>query len=190
MTPEPARRRYGLALLPIVIFAGLALVFWKGLSGDPSNLPSALIGKPVPEFALPAIENSNIPGLTSGDLKSGKIFVVNIWASWCGPCRLEHPVLLELSKREDIRLVGINNKDKAENARRFLGTLGQPYAAIGADIDGRTTIDWGSYGVPETFIIDGKGIIRFKWIGPLSPEIMTGVFANEIEKAKQLVPVN
>ncbi len=116
--------------------------------------------------------------------QKGKPVVVNKWASWCGPCRLEHPILMELSKRTDIRLYGINNKDKPENARRFLGTLGQPFAAIGADTNGRTTIDWGSYGVPETFIVDGKGIIRFKWIGPLSAEIMTGVFANEIEKAK------
>ena len=184
MNPEPTKRRLGIALLPIVIFAGLVLVFWKGLSGDPSNLPSVLIGKPVPDFILPAIADSNIPGLTSADLKAGGVSVVNIWASWCGPCRLEHPILLELSKRTDIRLYGINNKDKAENARRFLGTLGQPYAAIGADSDGRTTIDWGSYGVPETFIVDGKGIIRFKWIGPLSPEVLAGVFASEIEKAK------
>ncbi len=173
-----------MAFLPIVIFAGLALVFWKGLFGDPTNLPSALIGKPVPDFALSAIEGSNIPGLTYADLKSGNVSIVNIWASWCGPCRLEHPILMELSKRTDLRLVGINNKDKAENARRFLGTLGQPYAAIGADTDGRTTIDWGSYGVPETFIVDGKGIIRFKWIGPLSAEIMTKIFTDEIEKAK------
>lgn len=160
-------------------------MFWKGLFGNPSELPSALIGKPVPDFILPAIADSNIPGLASAELKSGKVSVVNIWASWCGPCRLEHPILMELSKRNDIRLVGINNKDKAENARRFLGTLGQPYAAIGADTDGRATIDWGSYGVPETFIIDGKGIIRFKWIGPLSAEIMAKVFTSEIEKAKQ-----
>ena len=184
MTPEPTRRRLGIALLPIVIFAGLTLVLLKGLFGNPSMLPSVLIGKPIPEFALAAIEGSDIPGLTSADLKTGEVSVVNIWASWCGPCRLEHPLLMELSKRTDIRLYGINNKDKAENARRFLGTLGQPFAAIGADTDGRTTIDWGSYGVPETFIVDGKGIIRFKWIGPLSPEIKNGVFANEIEKAK------
>ena len=190
MTPEPTHRRLGIALLPIIIFAGLALIFWKGLSGNPSVLPSVLIGKPVPEFTLPAIEGSTIPGLTSADLKSGEVSIVNIWASWCGPCRQEHPVLMELSKRTDIRLVGINNKDKAENARRFLGTLGQPFAAIGADTDGRVTIDWGSYGVPETFIIDGKGIIRFKWIGPLTPEIIARVFANEIEKAKQPVPSN
>lgn len=188
MTAESPRQRLGLALLPIVIFAGLALVFWRGLSGDPSNLPSALIGKPAPDFSLSAVEGSNIPGLTSGNLKTGGVSVVNIWASWCGPCRLEHPILMELSKRADIRLYGINNKDKAENARRFLGTLGQPFAAIGADSSGRTTIDWGSYGVPETFIVDGKGIIRYKWIGPLSPEILAGTFAGEIEKAKQPLP--
>jgi cytochrome c biogenesis protein CcmG/thiol:disulfide interchange protein DsbE len=188
VTAEPTRRRLGLALLPIVIFTGLALVFWKGLSGDPSNLPSALIGKPAPDFSLSALEGSDIPALTSADLKTGAVSVVNIWASWCGPCRLEHPILMELSKRTDIRLYGINNKDKPENARRFLGTLGQPFAAIGADTSGRTTIDWGSYGVPETYIVDGKGIIRFKWIGPLSAKIMARTFAGEIEKAKQPLP--
>ena len=174
--------------MPIAVFATLAIILWYGLSRNPNNLPSALIGKSVPAFSLPAIEGSNIPSFTSADLKSGNVSVVNIWASWCGPCRLEHPILMELSKRTDIRLYGINNKDSPENARRFLGTLGQPYAAIGADSDGRTTIDWGSYGVPETFIVDGKGIIRFKWIGPLSPEIMAGTFAGEIEKAKQPLP--
>jgi cytochrome c biogenesis protein CcmG, thiol:disulfide interchange protein DsbE len=188
VTELPTRRRLGFALVPVVIFTGLALLFWRGLYGNPSELPSVLIGKPVPVFSLPSIEGSDIPGFASADLGTGSISVVNIWASWCGPCRLEHPVLTELAKRGDIRLYGINNKDKAENARRFLGTLGQPFAAIGADINGRTTIDWGSYGVPETFIVDGKGIIRFKWIGPLSPEMMMGVFADEIEKAK--LPLN
>lgn len=174
--------------MPIAVFASMAIILWYGLSRNPNDLPSALIGKSVPEFSLPAIEGSNIPSFTSADLKSGGVSVVNIWASWCGPCRLEHPIMMELSKRTDIRLYGINNKDKPENARRFLGTLGQPYVAIGADTDGRTTIDWGSYGVPETFIVDGQGMIRFKWIGPLSPEIMAGTFAGEIEKAKQPLP--
>ena len=188
MTLTPTPRRPGLVLLPVAIFASLAIILWYGLSRNPNDLPSALIGKPVPEFALPAIDGSNIPSFTSADLKAGGVSVVNIWASWCGPCRLEHPILMELSKRTDIRLFGINNKDKAENARRFLGTLGQPFAAIGADTNGRTTIDWGSYGVPETFIVDGKGMIRFKWIGPLSAEILAGTFAGEIEKAKQPLP--
>jgi cytochrome c biogenesis protein CcmG, thiol:disulfide interchange protein DsbE len=177
--------RLGLALVPVLVFAGLALVFWKGLSGNPSELPSVLIGKPVPEFSLPAIADSNIATFTSGDLKSGQVSIVNIWASWCGPCRMEHPILTELSKRTDITLYGIDNKDSAENAKRFLGTLGQPFAAIGADENGRTTIDWGSYGVPETFVVDGNGIIRFKWIGPLSPEVVSGVLSEQIEKAKR-----
>ena len=179
------KRRFGFALIPVVIFTGLALVFWKGLSGNPSELPSALIGKPVPEFNLTAISGSTTPTFTSNDLKSGQVSIVNIWASWCGPCRMEHPLLTELSKRTDIKLYGIDNKDNAENAKRFLGALGQPFAAIGADENGRTTIDWGSYGVPETFIVDGKGIIRFKWIGPLSPEVISGVLSEQIEKAKQ-----
>ena len=178
------RRRLGFALIPVVLFAGLALVFWKGLYGNPSELPSVLIGKPVPVFTLPALAGSGIPGLSSADLKAGNISVVNIWASWCVPCRQEQPLLLELAKRSDIRLYGINNKDSTDNAKRFLGTLGQPYAAIGADEKGRTTIDWGSYGVPETFIVDGTGTIRFKWIGPLSPEVMSGVLSAQIEKAK------
>ena len=176
--------RLGFAVVPVLVFAGLALIFWKGLYGDPSRLPSTLIGKPVPDFSLAPIAGSDIPGLASGDLKSGHVSVVNIWASWCGPCRMEHPLLTELSKRNDIQLYGIDNKDDADNARRFLGTLGQPFARIGADENGRTTIDWGSYGVPETFIVDGKGIIRFKWIGPLSPEVMEGTLSREIEKAK------
>lgn len=179
------KRRLGFALVPVLIFAGLALVFWKGLSGNPSELPSVLIGKPVPEFSLPGIADSNIATFTSNDLKSGQVSLVNIWASWCGPCRMEHPLLMELSKRTDIKLYGIDNKDSAENAKRFLGTLGQPFAAIGADENGRTTIDWGSYGVPETFVVDGQGVIRFKWIGPLSPEVMSGVLSEQIEKAKR-----
>jgi cytochrome c biogenesis protein CcmG, thiol:disulfide interchange protein DsbE len=179
------KRRLGLALVPVCIFAGLALVFWKGLSGNPSELPSVLIGKPVPEFSLPAIAGTDIPGLTAADLRSGQVSLVNIWASWCGPCRVEHPLLMELSKRTDIHLYGINNKDDADNAKRFLGTMGQPFAAIGADKNGRTTIDWGSYGVPETFVVDGRGIIRFKWIGPLSPETISTTLSQEIEKAKQ-----
>jgi cytochrome c biogenesis protein CcmG, thiol:disulfide interchange protein DsbE len=182
--PAPQKRQLIFALVPVVVFAGLAVSFFFGLGGDPRELRSVLIGKPAPEFALPAIKGSNIPGLASADLKSGGVTVVNIWASWCGPCRYEHPLLMELSKRQDIRLVGINNKDEAANALKFLNTLGQPFAAIGADESGRVAIDWGGYGVPETFIIDGGGIIRFKWVGPLSPEALGG-FLGEIEKAKQ-----
>jgi cytochrome c biogenesis protein CcmG/thiol:disulfide interchange protein DsbE len=179
----PPRRRIWLAILPALAFAGLALLFWRGLSGDPSQVPSALINKTVPEFNLPAIDGLGVPGLGSNDLKDGKVTVVNVWASWCGPCRTEHPLLMELAGRSDIRLVGINYKDDPENARRFLGSLGQPFAAIGADQAGRSAVDWGVYGVPETFVVDGKGIIRYKSIGPLTPEIVATKLNIEIKKA-------
>jgi cytochrome c biogenesis protein CcmG, thiol:disulfide interchange protein DsbE len=179
-----------ITLLPVVIFVGLAALLFKGLSGDPSTLPSTLINRSVPEFSLPAIPGLNTPGLRAQDLRQGKVTVVNIWASWCGPCRAEHPVLMELSKRNDVILVGINNKDDVANAARFLGALGQPFAAIGADTSGRTTIDWGGYGVPETFIVDGMGIIRYKHVGPLGPDALTGRFAEEIKKAAQALPSN
>jgi cytochrome c biogenesis protein CcmG/thiol:disulfide interchange protein DsbE len=175
--------RRWITLLPVLVFVGVAILFWKGLSGDPSTLPSTLINRPVPSFQLPAVVGLSVPGLSDVALKQGKVSVVNIWASWCAPCRAEHPVLLALSKRTDIQLVGINNKDEPANAARFLGALGQPFAAIGSDITGRTTIDWGGYGVPETFIVDGQGIIRYKHIGPLTADIALGKFSDEIQKA-------
>ncbi len=181
---DEARPRIAWALIPVIVFAGLALIFWWGLFGNPSEIPSVLIGKPAPSFKLEPIKDLGLPGLASAELKQGGITVVNIFASWCVPCRQEHPLLMELAKRQDIRLVGINNKDEPDNARRFLGTLGNPFAAIGADPNGRVTIDWGSYGVPETFIVDGTGVIRFKWIGPISPDVLTGILSREIEKAK------
>jgi cytochrome c biogenesis protein CcmG, thiol:disulfide interchange protein DsbE len=173
------------ALLPVLAFILVGFLFWRGLSGDPGTLPSVLLNKPVPAFALAAIPELGVPGLQGADLKSGKVTLVNIWASWCAPCRAEHPVLMELSKRGDITLVGINNKDKPDNALRFLETLGQPFAAVGADTTGRTTIDWGGYGVPETFIIDGKGNIRHKHVGPL---VNAAVLDAEIKKAAQPLP--
>lgn len=185
MSAEPApRRRTWLALVPVIAFVALALVFWRGLSGNPSEIPSVLIGKPVPAFALPAVPDLGVPGFDQAALQSGTVTLVNVWASWCGPCRAEHPVLMELAKRSDIRLYGLNYKDEPENARRFLGMLGQPYAAVVADENGRAAVDWGVYGVPETFVIDGTGIIRFKWIGPLTPEAIAGPLAAEIDKAK------
>jgi cytochrome c biogenesis protein CcmG, thiol:disulfide interchange protein DsbE len=178
------RRRALLAAIPLVGFAGLAALFWRGLSGDPSRLPSRLIGQQAPDFKLPSIAGLPLPGLQTADLKQGSITLVNIFASWCAPCRDEHPILMELSKRPDIHLVGINNKDKPDNAIRFLNALGNPYQKIGADDDGRVTIDWGGYGVPETFVVDGNGTIRHKIIGPLSPERVTSQLIPEIEKAK------
>jgi len=182
MTVRSSRRLWPV-ILPVIFFAGLAALLWRGLAGEPSKIPSALIGKPAPEVTLPAIEGSTIPAFDTASLKAGSVTAINVWGSWCGPCRLEHPLLEELAKRSDIRLFGINYKDEPENARRFLGTLGQPYAAIVADREGRAAVDWGVYGVPETFIVDGAGFIRYKWIGPLTRESLTAL-AHEIEKAK------
>jgi len=166
---NPSLRIARLASVPLAVFAVLAAVFFIGLEGDdPSVVPSALIGQEVPAFELPPLEGMGLPGLASADLARGKVTLVNVFASWCGPCRLEHPVLMELSKRGDIAVVGINYKDEPENARRFLASLGVPYQAVGADPTGRASIDWGVYGVPETFVVDGRAIIRFKWVGPVS----------------------
>ena len=187
---EPKRTRIWVVLIPVLIFAGLALMFWRGLSGNPSEIPSALIGKPVPDFDLHAVDGLNVPGFADEDLKKGKVTVVNVWASWCAPCRIEHPLLQELAKRTDIQLFGMNYKDEPENAVRFLNTLGQPFAAVGMDRDGRTAVDWGVYGVPETFIVDGQGMIRHKHIGPLTPEAIAGEMASEIEKSKTPLPQN
>jgi cytochrome c biogenesis protein CcmG/thiol:disulfide interchange protein DsbE len=184
----PQRARLWVVLIPVIVFAALAGLFWKGLSGKPSEIPSALINKPVPDFVLNPIPGLNVPGFATADLQKGKVAVVNVWASWCVPCRVEHPLLSELAKRPDITLYGLNYKDEPENATRFLGTLGQPFAAVGADRSGRTAVDFGVYGVPETFVIDGEGNIRYKHIGPLTAEAVTGSLASEIEKAKTPLP--
>lgn len=188
--PEPAakRSRIWVVLIPVILFAALAALFWKGLSGNPSEIPSALINKPVPDFTLQPVSGLDVPGLATADLRTGKVAVVNVWASWCAPCRIEHPLLTELARRPDITLLGINYKDEPENAVRFLGVLGQPFAAIGSDRDGRTAVNWGVYGVPETFVVDGQGFIRYKHIGPLTPEAITGKLSAEIEKAKTPLP--
>jgi len=190
---NPAHRRSWLPLVPLIGFLGLAAIFWVGLSSDPSEIPSALVNKPVPEFSLPPVagltrDGQPVPGFSSQDLKRGEVSVVNVWGSWCAPCRQEHPLLMALSQRPDIRLVGINQKDVPENAARFLGTLGQPFAAVGADNSGRVSLDWGVYGVPETFIVDGQGFIRFKWIGALTEAGIRDVLPPEIEKAKKALP--
>lgn len=172
------------ALLPVVLFGALAVLFGLGLKGgDPSKLPSALLNKPVPEFILPALEGIDRPGLQTADFAQGQVTVVNIFASWCVPCRDEHPLLMKLAGQTRARLVGINYKDKPEHARRFLGDLGNPYAAIGFDDSGRTGIEWGVSGVPETFIVDRKGIIRLKFIGPLSDEAIAKAILPAIASA-------
>ena len=180
-----------LVLLPLVVFAGLAMLFLFQLTlgGDPQKIPSALINKPAPEFSLGPVEDLNrdgapVPGFSRDDLM-GKISVVNIFASWCVPCRQEHPLMEDLGRVEGVQLIGINYKDKPENARRFLGSLGNPYDMIGADDAGRAAIEWGVYGVPETYIVDDNGMIRYKFIGPLNPSSYTEVFLPELKKVME-----
>jgi cytochrome c biogenesis protein CcmG/thiol:disulfide interchange protein DsbE len=179
--PVSVRRRLWV-LLPLVAFLALAALLYARLgAGDPSRIPSALINKPVPDFSLPPIIEGEGIGLADEDFAEG-VHVVNVWASWCGPCRLEHPILMRLAEDERFQVAGINYKDVPENARRFLGALGNPFARIGADRQGTTGIDWGVYGVPETFIVK-DGVIVHKFVGPLSEEALTADFMPALEGA-------
>jgi cytochrome c biogenesis protein CcmG, thiol:disulfide interchange protein DsbE len=171
------------ALSPVVLFLALAVGLFFGLGTDTRTVPSVLIGKPAPVMDMMPIEGLATKGFSAADFKNGRVTLVNIFGSWCAPCRLEHPLLMELSKRDDLQIFGINTKDKPADVFAFLAELGQPYDAIGEDRSGRIAIEWGGYGVPETFIIDAQGIIRFKRVGPLTPESFKDVKA-EIEKAK------
>ena len=182
--PQPKGKGPSLLyLLPLGFFVSLVLIFFVQLrSGtDPEAIPSALVGRLAPAFDLPALEGTGVPGLSRADL-DGKVTVVNIFASWCAPCRQEHPILTRLSA-SGVRVVGINYKDNADNARRFLAELGNPYSAIGVDARGRAAIDWGVYGVPETFVVGPDGVIRHKFIGPLTPEAVRDVLMPAIAKA-------
>lgn len=173
-----------IVLLPLLVFLGLAGLFLSQLlSGrDEAAVPSALIGLPAPQTNLPALEGSNLPGLDSKAF-AGKVTLVNVFASWCAPCREEHPVLLQLSQDKRFVMDALNYKDQAQNARRFLGDLGNPFQAIGVDEAGRTAIDWGVYGVPETFVIGKDGKIAYKHVGPLTGESARDVLLPQIEKA-------
>jgi cytochrome c biogenesis protein CcmG/thiol:disulfide interchange protein DsbE len=168
-------RRLGVAL-PLLVFAALAGLFWYALQGgDPSRLPSAMIGKPVPEFTLPAIaelkaDSGDVPGFASSDLGKGEPTIVNVFASWCAECQVEHPLLMALAKEPGIRLFGIDYKDDDSSARRFLGRYGNPYGKVGSDSSGRVAIDFGVYGVPETYVISGDGKIAYRHVGPLTEE--------------------
>lgn len=183
-TETPARARRLIVLLPLLIFLGLAGLFlMQLLSGrDTSEVPSALIGLPAPPTNLPALEGMNLPGLDSKQF-AGEVTLVNVFASWCGPCRDEHPVLLALSQDKRFVIAALNYKDQPENARRFLGNLGNPFQAIGVDAAGRAAIDWGVYGVPETFVVGKDGKIAYKHVGPLTPGSAQTLLLPEIEKA-------
>ena len=171
-------RRVGVLLWPLAIFAILAGIFAFALrSGDPSKLPSALLGKPVPNIALAGVEGLSdgtrpIGGFAGADLAAGQVSVVNFWASWCVPCVQEHPVLVALKEKTGVRLYGVNYKDQAAAARRFLGRYGNPFSAVGVDGDGRAAIEWGVYGMPETFVVDGQGRIAYKHVGPIGAEAL------------------
>lgn len=180
----PPPRRSLLVFLPLILFLGLAALFLIRLyAGDASRLPSALIGKPAPAFDLAAVPGLDRPGLASADLKSGQVTLVNFFASWCLPCRQEQPALMALAK-EGQRLVGIAYKDQPPNTRRFLEEDGNPYAAIGADPDGRTGIDFGVYGVPETYVVKGDGTIAHKVVGPLTEDNIKNELLPAIAAAK------
>ena len=174
--------------LPLLAFAALAAIFWFRLgTGDPSRIPSALIGRPAPQTALPPLaglvnNGAQVPGLDPAAFK-GKVSVVNVWASWCVPCHDEAPLLTELARDQRLQIVGINYKDSPDNARRFLGRYGNPFGIVGVDSNGRGSIEWGVYGVPETFVIGRDGRIAYKLIGAITPQNLETTLKPQIEKA-------
>jgi cytochrome c biogenesis protein CcmG/thiol:disulfide interchange protein DsbE len=182
------KRRSWLVALPLLLFVALAAIFLARLySGDPSKIPSALIGRPAPQTPLPQLEGlardgAQVPGLDPQIFK-GKVSVVNVWASWCVPCHDEAPLLTELAKDKRLQIVGINYKDAPDNARRFLGRYGNPFGIVGVDANGRASIEWGVYGVPETFVVGRDGAIAYKMVGPVTPENFQSVLKAEIDKA-------
>jgi cytochrome c biogenesis protein CcmG/thiol:disulfide interchange protein DsbE len=181
-------RRRVIVLAPLVVFLALVALFLIRLySGDPSRIPSALIGHPAPQTNLPPVaglerDGAAVPGIDAASFK-GAVTVVNVWASWCVPCHDEAPLLLRLAQDSRFRLIGINYKDEPDNARRFLGRYGNPFAAAGADLNGRAGIEWGVYGVPETFVVGRDARIAYKLVGPITADNINMVLKPEIEKA-------
>ena len=186
MSPAAPRRRLALAVLPLIVFLGLAgLLYLRLGAGDDSVLPSALIGRPAPALKLATLDGAP---MTEAALRDGKVTVVNVFGSWCEPCHYEHPALLALAQSPDVKagkvaLIGMAQKDSAENVRRFLGADGDPYSRVALDPDGRAGIDWGVYGVPETFIVRGDGKLMFKLVGPMSAETLDREVKPQILKA-------
>lgn len=173
--------------LPLLIFIGLFVAFMVGLTLNPREIPSARIGKPVPDFSLPPLEGDGV-GLSTADMTDGdNIIIVNFFASWCGPCRLEHPSLMKLGQLDGVKLYGISYKDKPENSLSFLKTLGNPYVRVGMDLKGRNAIDWGVTGTPETFVVK-NGIIRYQHIGPIYDVQVGELFLPLVKKLRQEGP--
>jgi len=187
-----AKRKRGLGwvIAPLIVFGALVAVFAFALQGgDPSRLPSALIGKPAPATEFPALEGlladeKPVSGFASKDLATGQPVIVNFWASWCIPCAEEQPLLLDLQRRSGVALYGVNYKDDPVAARRFLGRYGNPFTAVGTDAKGRGAIEWGVYGMPETFVLNGKGEIVFKHVGPISQASIASKLMPAIERAR------
>jgi cytochrome c biogenesis protein CcmG/thiol:disulfide interchange protein DsbE len=175
--------RYIIPFLLFLVFAGFLLL---GIDRNPSEIPSPLIGKPAPDWSLPRLDpggrpasgaeaqagQAGEPSQTAGAALKGEPYLLNVWASWCAPCLQEHPLLVDLAKRKLVKIVGINYKDKPQDARDWIARHGNPFTVIAADREGRTAIDFGVYGVPETFLVDAQGVIRFKHIGALTPDVV------------------
>jgi cytochrome c biogenesis protein CcmG, thiol:disulfide interchange protein DsbE len=193
-TPPAPKRGLQWVIVPVVVFAALLALFGFALTtGDPSKLPSALIGKPVPVTEFPPLAGLTdgthpVPGFTSAILADGNVSVVNFWASWCVPCAEEQALLMALKEKTGVPLYGVNYKDEAGSARRFLGRYGNPFKALGTDDNGRGAIEWGVYGMPETFVVNGKGEIVFKHVGPISPESLASKLIPAIESARKPPP--
>ena len=182
------KQRNLLLLLPLIVFLALAALFFYRLgAGDPARIPSALIGRPAPVTNLPPLpglqrDGKSVPGPGATTFQ-GPVTLVNVWASWCVPCHDEAPFLEQLAKDKRIQLVGINYKDPPDNARRFLNRYGNPFSAVGRDEAGRASIDWGVYGVPETFLVGRDGRIAYKLVGPITTDNLARTLLPEIEKA-------
>src|SRR4051812_44618547 len=182
------KRGSWLVALPLIFFVALAAIFLARLhGGDPSKIPSALIGRPAPQPPLPPLPDlvsggAPVPGLDPAALK-GKVSIVNVWAPWCVPCHDEEPLVVELGRDRRFQIIGINYKDGPDNARRFLGRYGNPYDVVGVDGNGRASIEWGVYGVPETFVVGREGNIVYKLVGPITAQNINAVLRPEIEKA-------
>lgn len=170
--------------IPIGLFAAIGVLLWYGLSLDPKKIPSPLVGKPLPAFELATLADAK--RVVSNETLRGRVYLLNVWASWCVACREEHPLLNELARTKAVPIIGLNYKDKREDARQWLAALGNPYEMSLADSDGRVGIELGVYGVPETFVIDKAGVIRYKQIGPINAEVWEKKLApllRELEKS-------
>jgi len=157
-------------IIPLAVFIALAAFLAVGLTRDPREVPSPFIGKAAPAFRLEQVADANM-AFTPAEMK-GKVWLLNVWASWCASCRVEHPVLVEMSRKNLVPIVGLNYKDRREDALQWLARYGNPYAASAYDVEGKVGIDYGVYGAPETFVIDKQGVIRYKQIGPITPEAL------------------